>query len=178
MKIYTKGGDSGMTSLGNGERTVKNSVYVTCVGGIDELNSHIGYLLSLIDEQDDVHNKLRRIQNILFEIGSCVSLYVDVEKGDINEFLDQETLYLESEIDKMDADLPRLSAFILPGGSQVSAYIHIVRSVCRRVERSVVVLPQRPVSVVRYMNRLSDYFFTLARTCQTGQDVHWQKRIR
>lgn len=189
MRIYTKTGDDGMTSLGAGKRAAKHDPYVTCLGNLDELNSNIGYLIALINEQREsfrLCDNLQRIQHTLFDIGSGI-IGVHPYGDKIHEYMEAELIFLESEIDKMQAALPPLKQFILPGGCKVSAYVHVVRSVCRRAERSVVALlcqeeklaQNKPnaqtASVLKYINRLSDFFFVLARCCQKDDELYWKK---
>jgi cob(I)alamin adenosyltransferase len=165
MKIYTKTGDKGQTSLIGGTRVPKHHIRIESYGTVDELNSWVG----LIADQDiGAHKKaiLKEVQDRLFTIGS--SLASDPEKSrmvipDINM---EDIELLEKEMDCMNEELPELKHFILPGGSTAISYCHIARCVCRRAERLCVHLAEESKvdeKVIIYLNRLSDYLFTLAR---------------
>ena len=165
MKIYTKTGDTGFTSLIGGTRVPKHHIRIESYGTVDELNSYIG----LIGDQDiAAHDKkmLKEIQDRLFTIGS--SLAADPEKSRmiIPDLHLTDIELLETEMDSMNENLPDLRHFILPGGSNSISYCHIARCVCRRAERITVQLAEESVvdeKVNIYLNRLSDYLFTLAR---------------
>lgn len=158
-KIYTKHGDKGETSLGNGQRVSKASARVRAYGSVDELNSHIGLLLSYLNEQTDEFKILLAIQNTLFNIGSQLANSKSVASSiDVSP--------LENYIDKVQDTLPTLRSFILPGGTRGAALAHVCRTVCRRAECNIVFLAQgEPVdaSILQFMNRLSDLFFVMAR---------------
>jgi len=160
-KIYTKTGDKGKTSLLGGKRVYKYNAQVTAYGNVDELNSHIGNIVC--GYPYDI-SFLRNIQKTLFTIGSILSSdkkeTQDLYKiPDITEY---DILPLETEIDLMTEEMPELKNFILPGGNETMCKIHIARTVCRRAERSIVESEADPF-VTKYVNRLSDYLFTLAR---------------
>ena len=189
MKIYTKTGDDGTTSLGFGKRIPKCDFNIQSLGDLDELNSNIGYLLSLMI--DDINCKtescfdfLKRVQNIIFDMGTAIAYPKKSGGDDFNVFLVQEITYMEKEIDKMTEELPALRAFILPGGEKITAYIHIVRSICRRTERSLVAINCNNEHVLKFINRFSDYCFTIARYIQWKYSknqqeiiyINWQKR--
>ncbi|MDB4918145.1 cob(I)yrinic acid a,c-diamide adenosyltransferase [Mucilaginibacter sp.] len=165
MKIYTKTGDKGLTSLIGGTRVAKHHIRIESYGTVDELNSYIG----LISDQDiALHDKeiLKQIQDRLFTIGS--SLAADPEKSRmiIPDLYLADIELLEQEMDSMNEQLPELRHFILPGGSSTISYCHIARCVCRRAERITVHLAEESAvdeKVNIYLNRLSDYLFTLAR---------------
>jgi cob(I)alamin adenosyltransferase len=165
MKIYTKTGDKGLTSLIGGTRVAKHHIRIESYGTVDELNSYIG----LIRDQDITpHDKeiLKQIQDRLFTIGS--SLAADPEKSRmvIPDLHLADIELLEQEMDAMNEQLPELRHFILPGGSSTISYCHIARCVCRRAERITVHLAEESTvdeKVNTYLNRLSDYLFTLAR---------------
>lgn len=166
MKIYTKTGDKGYTSLIGGARVPKFNLRIESYGNVDELNSHIG----LISDQDiPEHDKgvLKKVQNCLFIIGSVLASDPENKKQIfIPELQAGDTALLEEEIDAMTGQLPELRHFILPGGSTTVSYCHIARCVCRRAERSVVELAQDgsvDEGIIIYLNRLSDYLFVLAR---------------
>jgi cob(I)alamin adenosyltransferase len=166
MKIYTKSGDKGSTSLFGGERISKADLLLEIYGTIDELNSFIGIAASKTLQEGTV--SLEKIQKTLFGLGALfATMPKDWKKFNIQENFSTETGYLEAEIDRMTEQLPELKNFILPKGDSGSA-VHVCRSVCRRVERKVVRYINlhdgyNVESALIYLNRLSDYFFTLAR---------------
>ena len=159
-KIYTRTGDDGTTGLGDGSRTQKDSLRVEAYGTVDELNSTLGLLIAGL-EDSDISSVLLDIQHDLFDLGGelCVPGMEMIKDRHIDR--------LESELDRLNADLPPLKDFILPGGSAAAAQAHLARTICRRAERRVISLArQEPVNapVIRYLNRLSDLLFVLART--------------
>lgn len=164
FKIYTKTGDTGETSLFGGKRLPKHHIRIESYGTVDELNSHIGLLCDLIEDEGSTAI-LKEIQDRLFTIGS--NLASDPEKEmPVPDVVASDVDLLESEMDKMDDTLPALKHFILPGGHPTVSHCHIARCVCRRAERHVTQLQeQSPVEaiLIQYLNRLSDYLFTLAR---------------
>jgi len=164
MKIYTKSGDQGKTSLLSGERVKKSDIRINAYGTIDELNSFIGFLNALeLAEQHKIF--LKEIQNKLFNLGSLLAVRKEVSFT-IPEIKENDILLLENEIDSLSKDIPKLKEFIIPGGDRVSAQCHICRSVCRRAERLVVEIGEKESIndlVVKFLNRLSDYFFVLSR---------------
>ncbi|SHN28757.1 cob(I)yrinic acid a,c-diamide adenosyltransferase [Mucilaginibacter sp. OK098] len=182
MKIYTKTGDKGLTSLIGGTRVAKHHIRIESYGTVDELNSYIG----LISDQDITpHDKeiLKQIQDRLFTIGS--SLAADPEKSRmvIPDLHLADIELLEQEMDAMNEQLPELRHFILPGGSSTISYCHIARCVCRRAERITVHLAEESTvdeKVNIYLNRLSDYLFTLARKIGNENKIpenQWIPRI-
>ncbi|MGV8879264.1 MAG: cob(I)yrinic acid a,c-diamide adenosyltransferase [Sphingobacteriaceae bacterium] len=165
MKIYTKTGDKGTTSLIGGTRVPKHHIRIESYGTIDELNSHIG-LLS--DQQIGQRERdvLKEIQDRLFTIGANLASDPAKSKMKIPDLMEADIALLENEIDRMQEMLPPLKHFILPGGNNAISFCHISRCVCRRAERIVVHLQEESVVDVKvsvYLNRLSDYLFTLAR---------------
>lgn len=182
MKIYTKTGDKGTTSLIGGTRLSKAHVRIDAYGTIDELNSYIGMLRDqpVNENRKDV---LKEIQDRLFTIGSHLASESDQKKKILPDLYDEDITLLEKEMDRIDANVPPLRSFILPGGHPSVSYGHIARTVCRRAERSVIHLQQgeeiEPI-VIRYLNRLSDYLFMLCRamTYELGiEEVTWQPRV-
>jgi len=176
MKIYTKTGDKGKTSLYGGTRVPKHNLRIEAYGTVDELNSYIG----LIRDQkiDNRSSKtLVNIQNELFTLGAMLATPPEKEKLksgkerlNIHKISKDDILFLENEIDHMDQSLPQMTNFILPGGHQTVSFCHIARCVCRRTERLVVNLhEQEPIDelILTYLNRLSDYLFVLARKLTT-----------
>ncbi|MBV4398306.1 cob(I)yrinic acid a,c-diamide adenosyltransferase [Advenella alkanexedens] len=172
--IVTKTGDAGTTSLGDGSRIAKNDARIEAIGQVDELNSFIG-LLACEPLPNGVPSALERIQHHLFDLGSelCVPGY--------SALIESHVTFLETEIERSLAELPPLKEFILPGGTRPASLAHVCRSICRRAERGLVTLDQRePLNDIgrQYLNRLSDYFFMLARILnkEAGrQDIFWQK---
>ncbi|MFT4535391.1 MAG: cob(I)alamin adenosyltransferase [Saprospiraceae bacterium] len=165
MKIYTKGGDKGQTSLYGGRRISKDDIRIESYGTIDELNSHVGHLLSVIPLDFDQKELLIEIQNRLFTIGSNLASdpLKDLPVPDLNE---EDVLNLENAMDNMDASLEPLRAFVLPGGSVSNSVAHVCRTVTRRAERRMISLASveevNPI-LIKYVNRLSDYFFVVSR---------------
>ncbi|WP_299142539.1 cob(I)yrinic acid a,c-diamide adenosyltransferase [uncultured Tateyamaria sp.] len=179
-KIYTKTGDAGETALGNGARVAKHAMRVTAYGTADELNSFLG--VARLAATGDVDAALGRIQNDLFDLGADLCR-PDMEKDAEAEYqplrmVDAQVDRLESEIDAMNAKLEPLRSFILPGGSALSAHLHVCRTVARRAERLAVELATMEAinpAAVKYLNRLSDWFFVAARIANNGgkDDVLW-----
>ncbi|WP_028296924.1 cob(I)yrinic acid a,c-diamide adenosyltransferase [Olivibacter sitiensis] len=165
MKIYTKTGDDGTTSLIGGTRVSKSHTRIESYGTLDELNSYIGFLRSY---KPDAHidGTLIQIQQILFDIGALLAFDASRSKLQLYQIQDADILALEQAIDEMDSHLAPLKSFILPGGSATISVCHIARCICRRAERLVVHLSEdEPVhpEIIQYLNRLSDYLFVLAR---------------
>lgn len=177
MKIYTKTGDKGLTSLIGGTRVAKHHIRIESYGTVDELNSYIG----LVACQDiDTHHQiiLKEIQDRLFTIGASLAADPEKSKMKIPDLLESDITLLETEIDKMNDALPVLTHFILPGGNTVVSYCHIARCVCRRAERLSVALAEDSFvdnKVTVYLNRLSDYLFILGR--KLGQDANAEEHI-
>ncbi|MHB8447174.1 MAG: cob(I)yrinic acid a,c-diamide adenosyltransferase [Rudaea sp.] len=181
-KIYTKTGDDGTTGLGDGSRASKDSPRVTAYGTVDELNSAIGMVLAQADLEQNVpapvREALTQIQHDLFDLGGelCIPGMAMVHDADVTR--------LESTLDGFNADLPVLKEFILPGGGMAAACCHLARTVCRRAERETVTLARtesvRP-ETIRYLNRLSDLLFVLARVMARASghgEVLWQHERR
>ncbi|RZK64316.1 MAG: cob(I)yrinic acid a,c-diamide adenosyltransferase [Pedobacter sp.] len=165
MKIYTKTGDTGLTSLIGGKRVFKHDKRIEAYGTVDELNSYIG-LIACLDVTDEDRRLLKEIQDRLFTIGSSLACDSETSKVKIPEINSADITLLETEIDEISVYLPELKSFILPGGSSISSNCHIARCICRRAERNVVELAENGFvneNVVKYLNRLSDYLFILAR---------------
>lgn len=165
-KIYTKTGDKGFTSLIGGTRVFKSDARLEAYGTADELNSFIGLFRSKLISLDDLSKELLEIQNFLFQIGACLA--TDTSKMATwlksEEILDRVSLF-ESKIDEMNEQLPDLRDFIIPGGSESAALCHVCRTICRRLERKIYCLESQDSmsDILMYVNRLSDYFFVLAR---------------
>lgn len=165
MKIYTKTGDSGSTSLFSGGRVSKSHMRVASYGTVDELNSALG-LARAFNPTSQTAELLERVQNQLFHLGADLATPLDTKAEWVVRMDAATVAWLESSIDEMTAQLPELKNFILPGGTPAAAQIHIARTICRRVERMVVSLfeeePINPQAQI-YLNRLSDWLFVLAR---------------
>ena len=164
-RIYTRGGDKGETSLGDGSRVPKNDLRVAAYGTVDETNGVIG--VARLHAQGQADALLGRIQNDLFDLGADLCTPEGGRKAEgALRIIDAQVERLEHEIDQMNADLEPLTSFILPGGTPASAYLHLARTVCRRAERLICDLAaseQVNPAVIRYINRLSDHLFVLAR---------------
>ena len=164
MKIYTKTGDTGETSLLSGQRVSKSEIRIEVNGTVDELNSFVGLLRCEISDSD-IHDQLNVIQNKLFNIGSLFST-----NGPTNFKLplivEDDIIFLEIKIDEMNEMLPILKSFILPGGNKAVSLCHVCRTVCRRAERDAVRITnqsEKDLECIKYLNRLSDYFFVMSR---------------
>lgn len=184
MKIYTKTGDKGTTSLIGGTKVPKNHIRIESYGTVDELNSWIGVVNDHIADTA-TQQTLKEVQDRLFTIGS--SLACDPQKEPtlkIPDLHETDISFLEKEIDRMNESLPPMRSFILAGGSPAASFAHVARCVCRRAERLCVALQQEEQEVdglvLKYLNRLSDYLFVAARYItylQGGEEIKWQPRI-
>lgn len=171
MKIYTRTGDHGETSLFTGERVSKNDPFIHALGTVDECNSALGLALAHLPKEDSfsaVQYQIEMVQHALFDLGASLATPLSrstLKKTEKTRFDDEATRKLELWMDEMGSLLPPLKNFILPGGHPASAALHLARSICRRAERNTVFLDQSEInqSVVVYLNRLSDYLFMLAR---------------
>ena len=181
MKIYTKTGDQGITSLLGGVRVPKSDLRIDAYGTLDELNSYVGLL-----RDQEVNKKrselLKSIQDRLFTIGADLATVPGKDKVKKPDLLPEDVEVLEKEMDAMDAELPMLTSFILPGGHTAVSFCHLARTVCRRSERIVVELAsEEQVSglVIQYLNRLSDFLFVLGRKMAQElevEEVTWKPR--
>ncbi len=191
MKIYTKTGDKGETGLFGGERVKKDHVRLEAYGTIDELNSVLGFAGALAANSPKIESSftdsLKKIQNDLFDIGALLATpqRSQLTAKSLQFIEEKDILFLESWIDRSEASLPPLKTFILPGGSDLGASLHVARTVCRRAERCVVrmrlALGEETVeeNVIQYLNRLSDLLFVLARWVnhETNQAENiWEKK--
>jgi cob(I)alamin adenosyltransferase len=173
-KIYTRTGDGGSTGLADGTRVPKDSPVIEAIGAVDELNSTLGVLLAET-LPDEIHSCLTDIQHDLFDLGG------ELSRPGHAILTDAYVLRLERALDGFNSELPPLKDFVLPGGSRAAALAHVARTVCRRAERRLVTLDRKkstPPCAVRYLNRLSDLFFVIARALNraAGQsDVLWQQ---
>ena len=179
MKIYTKTGDKGRTSLIGGKRVPKYNKRIEAYGTIDELNSYMGLIRDLVEDKEikilisDIQSKLMHASSVLAtETEETQKKYAKIIETDINT--------LEKEIDRMNNELPALTKFILPGGHQTVSHCHIARTICRRAERYIVEVADNDYVdelVVKYVNRLSDYLFTLARYMSNklgADEIEWK----
>jgi cob(I)alamin adenosyltransferase len=182
MKIYTKTGDKGQTSLIGGTRVPKDHTRIEAYGTVDELNSWIG----LIRDQGlsaGQMGMLVEIQDRLFTIGSSLASDPDKSKMKIPDLKEEDILLLEKEMDRMNETLPEMRSFILPGGHTTVSYCHIARCVCRRGERAVIRLSASEFvadGVIKYLNRLSDYLFVLSRQLSAdlkAPEIPWKPRM-
>ena len=172
-KIYTKGGDNGYTSIVGGKRVKKSSIIIEAISNVDELNATLGFIINnLISSQKKI---IQNIQNDLFDMGADLATPFSKKKNTIR-LSNSQTAYLEKEIDKINTKLKPLTSFILPGGSEVSSLYHLARTICRRCEISIVKLSEKTkinLEILKYINRLSDLLFVLAR--QTNKkEVLWR----
>jgi cob(I)alamin adenosyltransferase len=175
-RIYTRGGDQGRTSLGDGTRVAKHSPRVEAYGTVDEANAAIG--LARLHTEGTADAMLARIQNDLFDLGADLCRPGAETIDGRLRVIDSQVERLEREIDAMNAELAPLRSFVLPGGSPAAAFLHLARTVVRRAERLVVALAENEAvnpAVIRYLNRLSDHLFVLARHLNDkgAKDVLW-----
>jgi cob(I)alamin adenosyltransferase len=182
MKIYTKTGDEGTTSLFGGKRVSKADLRIDAYGTIDELNSWIGVMRDQPVNQSRLE-LLAEIQDRLFTIGSILATEPDNKKVKIPALVETDTELLEKQMDVMDAQLPAMRHFVLPGGHSSVSFGHVARTVCRRAERLVIALNQiekvDPL-VIKYLNRLSDFLFMLCRSMAfelKAPETPWQPRM-
>ncbi|HEY2891795.1 MAG TPA: cob(I)yrinic acid a,c-diamide adenosyltransferase [Dongiaceae bacterium] len=174
-RIYTKGGDKGLTSLGSGKRVPKHDARVDAYGQVDEANAAIG--LARLHTKGPADAMLARIQNDLFDLGADLCR-PEAKEGDLR-IVESQVIRLEREIDKMNAALQPLQSFVLPGGVPAAAYLHLARTITRRAERTMTSLAEAsPVNpeAIKYINRLSDHLFVLSRYLNSKgkRDVLWQ----
>ena len=167
-KIYTRGGDAGETSLGDGSRVSKLDARIAAYGTVDELNSAVGLTLAA-DCPDDMRAVLGRVQNELFDLGADLS--VPIERDARLRVTQEQVDALEGDCDRFNANLPELKSFVLPGGSEAAARLHVARTTCRRAEREALVAEGlytvNPLALV-YLNRLSDLLFILSRAANAA----------
>ena len=171
-RIYTRTGDAGETSLGDGSRISKTHPLAEAIGDVDELNSLIGVVLAG-ELPDELRPVLERVQNELFDVGADLS--VPFAEGDEKLRVTQDAIdRLEAECDEANARLEPLKSFVLPGGSEFAARLFLVRAVCRRAERRAIAAGEVNPLVPVYLNRLSDLLFILARAANDGDETLWQ----
>jgi cob(I)alamin adenosyltransferase len=172
-RIYTKLGDGGETHLGDMSRVPKTHPRIEAYGDVDELNAHIGVALTLADLPQSFRDWLRRVQNDLFDVGADLA----VPHGGDRERLrvtPEQTTWLETICDEVNATLQPLKSFVLPGGTPAASQLHVCRTVCRRAERRALLVEDSNPEVVRYLNRLSDLLFILSRGANAGDEPLWE----
>jgi cob(I)alamin adenosyltransferase len=182
MKIYTKTGDKGTTSLVGGTRVSKTALRIEAYGTVDELNSYIGLVRdqAVNEKRKDI---LKEIQDRLFTIGSILASESEQTKKRIPDLQESDIELLEKEMDNMDTFLEPMRYFILPGGHQSISFAHLARTVCRRTERIVIRLSEESdvnELIIRYLNRLSDYIFVLCRIMAKElevEEIAWKPRV-
>ena len=170
-RIYTKSGDTGETGLVTGERISKSSIRIEAIGSVDELNSFIGLSMSEV-MPIIVRDALHQVQHTLFDIGG------EIATPNTNTIKANKVTQLEKIIDDLTSRLDVLREFILPGGYKTASQLHVARSICRRAERNCIALGNVNPVTLRYLNRLSDMLFTMARylnACEGYKDVTWKK---
>jgi cob(I)alamin adenosyltransferase len=177
-KIYTRTGDAGETALGNGARVAKHALRVSAYGTVDETNATVG--MARLHAGGAMDAALARIQNDLFDLGADLCRPDPGQDGEaghpVLRMVEAQVVRLEAEIDAMNADLAPLRSFVLPGGTALAAHLHLCRTVARRAERLTTELAtaeQMNPAAVKYLNRLSDWFFVAARAANGGRDVLW-----
>lgn len=184
-KVYTRGGDKGMTDLVGGIRISKSDVRLEAYGTVDELSSHLGLLVAMLAPDDEARTLLIRIQNNLFNVGTHLAtdqsqtpLYASARLAE------GETELLEQQIDAINAALPEAQGFVLPRGTPAAAQCHVCRTVCRRAERCIDRLAEQAAvgaDIIKYVNRLSDYLFVLAKIINFNagqQEIIWQNACK
>jgi cob(I)alamin adenosyltransferase len=186
-KVYTRSGDKGMTQLAAGRPVAKTALRVEVCGQLDELNASLGWSMVVMAE-DKKFNLLYQfclqIQHELFDLGAQIAVLPEDRRNDTPAISSQDIQQLENEIDRFNSELPMLDSFILPGGDELAARLHLTRSICRRAERSLVHLSKSESLLgteIAYLNRLSDWFFVAARwVCKKNNrdEILWQASLR
>lgn len=182
--VYTRTGDKGTTGLIGGTRVGKSHLRLECYGTVDELNAQLGLLLTYLTDAADRQSVLR-IQHKLFSVGSYLATDQAVTSPNCASIISpRDVEEIEQEIDEMDAGLPPLRAFVLPGGARGAAVCHVCRTVCRRAERLIISLSESCLvgdTLLEYMNRLSDYLFVLSRKINLSEqadEIFWDKTCK
>jgi cob(I)alamin adenosyltransferase len=182
IKIYTKTGDKGQTSLIGGTRLPKHHIRIEAYGTVDELNSFVGLVRDSISEKE-LFDLLIEIQDRLFTIGSSLAADPEKNKMQLPKLNESDVVLLEKAIDKMNETLPEMKSFVLPGGHPTVSHCHIARCVCRRAERAVLKLSENEKVdelIYKYLNRLSDYLFVLSRKLTQdlkANEIPWKARM-
>ncbi len=181
MKIYTKTGDKGETSLFSGERVQKHSLRIDAYGTVDELNSLIGICRSIWPPVE-IENYFEELQELLFVLGSDLATKLDSSKKTFR-ISEEDTHQIERHIDKIDKELPQLKNFILPGGCALASYLHFARTIARKSERLIIFLStQEEINphIIPFINRLSDFLFVLARysnKLEGKEEIKWNLKL-
>ncbi len=182
MKVYTKTGDKGTTSLLGGKRVKKNIVRLETYGTVDELNAFVGLLRDSVKDAN-IYDQLIEVQNNLLVLGGVLASGEDFDLSRIPNIQEHNIIWLEQRIDEFEEELPPIKAFVLPGGHPVVSYCHIARTVCRRAERLAISITETssvPLLSIQYLNRLSDYFFVLGRKLSKdldAQEILWEPNL-
>ncbi|MFO7655518.1 MAG: cob(I)yrinic acid a,c-diamide adenosyltransferase [Bacteroidales bacterium] len=182
MKIYTRAGDTGETSLLGGKRVMKSDIRIEAYGTVDELIAFTG-LLRDRDIKHEIKETLIMVQDRLMVCACILAADCDDCKTELPALKEQDVAFLEQEIDRMSEQVPPISSFLLPGGNETVSLCHVVRTICRRAERRVIALTghgQVPVLVMNYLNRLSDYFFILSRYLSfefQSDEIKWPSKV-
>lgn len=174
LKLYTKTGDKGQTSLLGGKKVSKADLRIEAYGNVDELNSFTGHLRDYTEIEDGLKHQLLYIQELLFSLGSILATEEDFRGFELPQIAGKEVEQLEKWIDQFETEVPPLKNFILPGGHKAISLSHICRTVCRRTERSVIALANTAsidAEILKFLNRLSDYFFIFARVLSVRLEV-------
>jgi cob(I)alamin adenosyltransferase len=174
-RVYTRGGDAGETSLGDGSRVPKTHPLIAAYGVVDELNALVGLVLAG-EVPEALRAPLRRVQNDLFDVGADLCVPLRPETAGRLRVSEEQVAALERDIDRVNAALPELRSFVLPGGSETAARLHVARTVCRRAERAALAAAStEPVNetAIVFLNRLSDLLFVLARAANDGDEPLW-----
>jgi cob(I)alamin adenosyltransferase len=173
-RIYTRRGDGGETDLGDRSRVSKADPRIEAYGAVDELGAHLGVALTLADLPPRTAGWLRRIQNDLFDVGADLAVPASDPRERLR-IIPEQVAWLEARCDEVNATLPKLRSFLLSGGTPSAAWLHVCRTVCRRAERRVVAMGEDAgAEARRYLNRLSDLLFILAREANGGDEPLWQ----
>ncbi|MBR2161643.1 MAG: cob(I)yrinic acid a,c-diamide adenosyltransferase [Bacteroidaceae bacterium] len=182
--VYTRTGDKGTTSLVGGTRVPKTHARLEAYGTVDELNSHIGLLITYLNDEEE-RAFLQGVQDTLFVIGSYLATDQTITQLRAASVITEEMVQaMEHQIDKVDASVPPLTAFVLPGGSRGAAVCHVCRTVCRRAERRILALSEQAevsAELLAYVNRLSDYLFVLSRKInqlEKKEEIFWNNRCK
>lgn len=166
-RVTTRSGDTGQSSLSDGKRIDKTDVVFTAIGDVDELNCFVGVLVTELEPDGPFAGLCQGVQQSLFDIGAFLATRGETSAPDAGP--------LEAQVAELNAELPPLREFVLPGGSRAAAAAHVCRSVCRRAERSLWAMGDEAEACARYLNRLSDFFFVLARCCNAGSiEAQWR----
>ena len=166
-RVTTRSGDTGKTMLADGSRVTKTDPQIEAIGTVDELNSFLGVLITELPADSPVVTTCRQIQHELFDLGACLATVGQTPPPALDA--------LEAQVAELNDTLPPLTEFVLPGGTRAAAAAHVCRTVCRRAERTLWALDDAALACAQYLNRLSDYFFVLARALNAGEtELQWR----